>query len=370
LAINQSCNLTTNNVPAHIVRNISDAGQHALNIPLIESTLRLTTRMGSRITTVTQWHPDWDKVQKEDRLLGVSLAGLQDAFDELGWDTKAQKAFYRWAADIVRDEADKYHAYLGIPRSARVTLIKPDGTLVQLPTISSGVHKGYAPYYKRRIRFSKTDPLAQALKDKGIPVVPENKQGYDYYPELTVEEFYSEGSRWVSSFVDYQEYVDVRNKGLGMSLDEILQSPECNTWVFTFPVKSPTPVRAIDEDVITQLERYKLAQTTYVRDGHNCSLTATLAPDEYDTAAQWLNDNWDSVIGVTFLPRFDPVEGGKALYPNMPYEPCTKEQYLELKAIVPQLKEEELLSLLQQYEKSYEEQELDNDCSTGSCPIR
>lgn len=364
----QTCNLTTNNVSAHILRNKSLYYSSKLDYLLMERTIRLTTRMGSRITTVSQWHPDWDRVQKEDRLLGVSLTGIQDAFDELGWNAEHQKDFYQWAATIIRDEADRYHIHLGIPRSTRVSLIKPEGTLSQLPTVSSGVHKGYAPYYKRRIRFSKTDPLAQALKDVGIPVVPENKQGYDYYPELSIEEFYE--SRWMSSFVDWQEYVNVRNKRLRMSLDEILHSPECSTWVFTFPVQSPTPVRAIDEDVVTQLERYKLAQNNYVRDGHNCSFTATLNHDEYDTAAKWLNDNWDSVIGVTFLPRFDPVEGGKALYPNMPYEPCTKEQYLELKALVPDLKEEQLLSLLQRYEKSYEEQELDTECSTGACPIR
>ena len=35
--------------------------------------------MASRITNVNLWHPQWDKVQKRDRLLGVSITGQVEA---------------------------------------------------------------------------------------------------------------------------------------------------------------------------------------------------------------------------------------------------------------------------------------------------
>lgn len=317
----QTCNLTTT-VPVECIEN------NELNWNKWKQVLSLATRVGSRITTITQWHSNWDKVQKEQRLLGVSMTGVMDLVDKLKWNEKQLKYFLLRSAELVRREADNYHEELGIERSARVTLFKPEGTLSQLPTVSSGIHRSYAETYYRRIRFSSQDPLALALYDLNIPVVPENSQGNKLFDE------------------------------------------KCNTWVFTFPVKTDAEIRAIDESAIDQLERYKLAMTTYVRDGHNCSVTITVADNEWEEVTKWIYDNWDNCIGLTLLPRFDPVEGGKAMYPNMPYEPCSVNDYQQLKNKLPQLKEEELIKLLSTYESSFEEQKLDSSCDTGSCPVR
>jgi hypothetical protein len=281
-----------------------------------------------RQTTATQWHPDWDLVQKRDRLIGVSMTGVEDAFDVLNWDEQMIEDFYNWAADIVRDEADKYNAHLGIERSKRVTLVKPEGTLSQLPTVSSGIGKAYAPYYLRRVRFSSLDPLAVALEKLGVPVVPENEQGDNLFDE------------------------------------------KCNTWVFTFPIKTNAKIRAIDEPVESQFERYVRIQNSYVREGYNASNTIMVSPDEWDKVPQLIYNNWDKIIGVTFLPRFDPREGGKAAYPNMPYEPCEQHEYEELFADLPKLSENELIELVAQYEHVEEEQSLEDSCSTGMCPVR
>ena len=288
----------------------------------------LVTRLGSRITLATQWHPKWDETQKRDRLLGVSMTGVMDAFDLLGWDDQQQKYFFEASNFMAIKAADEYHDFLGINRSARVCLFKPEGTISQLPTVSSGIHRAYAPYYLRRIRFSKTDPLAQVLLDLGLNPVPENGQGDGLFGD------------------------------------------NCNTWVFTFPIKTNAKIRAIDESVIDQLERYKLAQTNYADRGHNTSCTITVARDEYDTAAKWVNENWDSIIGIAFLPRFDPVEGGKAAYPLMPYEPCDQDTYQSLKSQIPELSQIDIINKLSEIERTFEEQELEKNCTTRACPIR
>lgn len=251
-----------------------------------------------------------------------------DAFDLLGWDYEQQKYFFQWCKQVAIKAADDYHTYLGINRSARVCLMKPEGTISLLPTVSSGIHRAYAPYYLRRVRFSKSDPLAQVLLNLGLTPLPENGQGDDLFGD------------------------------------------DCNTWVFTFPIKTDAKTRAIDEPVTKQLERYRLAQTNYADRGHNISCTITVAPDEYETAANWVNDNWDDIIGIAFLPRFDPVEGGKAAYPLMPLEPCDKETYEALKAQLPVLSQTDIINKLSEIEKGFEEQELDQGCATGACPIR
>lgn len=323
----QSCNLTTQNVLAHVYLDNTD-GTYYYDWFNAEDTIRLITRIGCRQTLATQWHPEWDTVQKRDRLLGVSMTGLCDALDLLQWNEEELKYFFNWCKSIALDEANKYHDHLGINHSTRITLMKPEGTISKIPGVSSGIHRSYAPYFFQRIRFSKTDPLATVLLNLGLQPVPENGQGDDLFGE------------------------------------------QCNTWVFTFGIKTNTPIRAIDESAVSQLERYKLAQVNYADRGHNISATITLAPHEYDIAANWINNNWNDIIGVSFLPRFDPSEGGEAAYPLMPWEACTEKQYQKVKSNIPILTEEQLITLLSEIEKGYEEDIIEDSCGTGSCPLR
>ncbi len=284
----------------------------------------LATRMGSRMTTVEMFHPDWDRTQKRDRLLGVSLTGVVELFQLKDyWDESFYEYLYLLARRTARHTADEYHRYLGIPRSLLTTCCKPSGTLSNLPGVSSGLHAPYAPYYYRRVRVSKQDPLALVLKDLGVPVKPENGEGDDLFADA------------------------------------------CKTWVFTFGVKTNATVRAIDESALVQLERYKLCMKYYVE--HNVSFTCSVAEDEWGIVADWLYDNYDDFVGVSFLPRFD---SSNSPYPQMPYESCDQDQYEAIKKDFPVLKENELLGILAGYEKAYEDYDLDAACATGSCPVR
>jgi hypothetical protein len=201
-------------------------------------------------------------------------------------------------------------------------------TISQLPTVSSGCHRSYAPYYLRRIRVSKNDPIAKTLYSLGVPVCPENEQGDDLFSE------------------------------------------QCNTFVFTFVVKSETAIRAIDESAIDQLERYKMLQEYFVDAGHNCSVTITVKQHEWDEVADWVYDNFDSIVGVSFLPAYDPLDKNTPPFPNMPYEPITEEQYENLKKNIPTFTENELIDLISKVELSYVDNLIDSDCSSGACPIR
>lgn len=312
--------------------------------------VQLATRIGSRTTNVTLWHPQWDETQKRDRLLGVSLTGQVEAWDALGWGYEIVDGKYSYinseeishvletAQMVARGEADRYHDEMGIPRALLVTTGKPSGTIAQLPTVSSGGHRAYAPYYLRRIRISKVDPIAKALRQIGVPCVPENNQGDD------------------------------------------LDAPLCNTWIFTFPIKTAAPIRAIDERAVDQLERYKQLMDCYIE--HNQSITVTVSGPQYDEnwqpipgtsewseVVEWLNEqeNWNSVIGVSFLPKWDPAAGG-ASYPNLPYQPSTAAEYQSLIGKFS-INEANLINLISTHESFYEELDLGADC-VGGCPIR
>ena len=311
---NGVCNLTTTNLVNFVLADGNWDKDKLFRVT------KLSVRMGSRITLVDMWDKEWDYIQKRDRLLGVSLTGIVDAYNLLNDEAKKEfPSLIKQLRDIARQECDKYHDELGIPRSLLVTTNKPEGSISQLPTVSSGIHAPYSPYYFRRVRVSKTDPVSKALLDLGLKAVPENNQGDD------------------------------------------INSNACNTLVFTIPIKTSATIRAIDESAIEQLERYKLFITNYVE--HTVSVTITVAEHEWDDVTQWVWNNWEYCIGIAFLPRFDPSEL-ESPYPNMPYESITKEQYYDI-----ELDEEKFIELISKYELEHEEHELEYDCKTG-CPVR
>jgi ribonucleoside-diphosphate reductase alpha chain/ribonucleoside-triphosphate reductase len=43
--------------------------------------------------------------------------------------------------------------------------------------------------------------------------------------------------------------------------------------------------------------------------------------NEWDDVEQWIWDNWDTVVGVSFIPLDD------SFYELLPYESITKEEY-------------------------------------------
>ena len=103
-------------------------------------------------------------------------------------------------------------------------------------------------------------------------------------------------------------------------LPEVGQTWEkCDTVVVEFPVKSPEGKTKYDVSAIEQLETYKMFQEYYVQ--HNTSITVHVRDHEWNEVEQWIWDNWDSVIGVSFLSLSD------SFYHLMPYEAITEEEY-------------------------------------------
>jgi ribonucleoside-diphosphate reductase alpha chain/ribonucleoside-triphosphate reductase len=317
------CNLTEVNMKSFA------KGPGVFDIDGFLRAVRLATRLGSRMTNLSMWHEAWDSTQKRDRLLGVSLTGQQDAWDALGvkFFENGPISILKQAREVALAEAQKYHRQMEIAPPLLVTTVKPSGTISQLPGTSSGIHRSYAPEYLRRIRISKADPLAKALRSLGAHCRPENAQG------------------------------------------DSIDDDRCNTVVFTFPVRTQAKMRAIDESALEQLERYKLAMEHYV--DHNCSVTVSVAEDEWDDVAKWLTkeENWNNYVGVSFLPKFDEITSP---FPQMPYQVASSDVIQNLERRYQSFSEEDILNALQQHEQKFKEYEVvDSDCATsGHCPVR
>lgn len=216
----------------------------------------------------------WKKNCDEERLLGVSLSGQMDNPSILTPD--ALKALRSRAIKVNKKAAE----ILDINPSTAITCVKPEGTSSQVVNSSSGLHPRYSEYYIRRYRIASIDPLCRLLQEQGVKLSPENKQ-------------------------------------------EKLPESKVNTWVVSFPIKSPP--KSITRDklaALDQLEWYKKLKVNWCE--HSPSCTIYVKNEEWFEVGNWVYKNWEVINGISFLP----YDGGH--YKQAPYEEITKEEYDKL----------------------------------------
>lgn len=300
------CNLTTLNTAGFVHDGMLDRKS-------LLSAQRLSARVGYRLTQVELELPHWNLVHERDRLTGVSLMGWQDMVNATGMNLDEEKALLAELRECATQAVKQYAAQLGTPESLLVTTVKPDGTMSQLPGASPGLHYSHSPYYIRRVRINSADPLCKVVEELGYPVLPEV------------------GQTWETA----------------------------TTKVVEFPVMAPEGRTKYDVGAIEQLENYKKFMNYYVQ--HNASATIHVKPDEWDAIEQWVWDNWDDVVALSFLSLDD------SFYDLMPYEAISEEEYLARKAEMKPFRP----SLITKYEVAEEEFDIgDESCDSGLCPIR
>ena len=307
LKSHQCCNLSTNNLVSFVNEN------NELDIEALEEVIKLSTRVAIRMTLVNVELPDWNEIMKEDRIIGISLTGMMDMLNKTNMSYDDLSKLLKHLREIVRNEGTQYCIELGISVPELMTTIKPEGSLSTLPGVSSGIHYSHSNYYIRRVRISTSDPLYKMIEQlKCYPIHNENGQ-----------------------------------------TDE-----NCTTKVIEFPVKAPNGKTKYDVGAIEQLELYKLSMINWT--DHNTSITVHVKDEEWDAVADWLYENFEYVVGITFLPLMDET------YPLLPYESISKEEYEKRLETVKPIDYE----LLAELDDDEEHEIIDKECANGVCPIR
>lgn len=303
----QQCNLSTVNVFAFVQEDgtLDKDGLHEAQY--------LSARMNFRMTCIDLELPHWNVNHKRDRLMGCSLTGWQDMVNATDMTKDEEKQLLHELKVIAHKVKKDYAAELGVNEPLLATTVKPEGTLSLLPTVSAGVHYSHSPYYIRRVRISANDPLCKVCEMLNYPV----------YPEVGQDE------------------------------------ETCVTKYIEFPVQAPDGRTKYDVSAIEQLENYRQFMKYYV--DHNCSITVSVRPDEWGDVEQWMWDNWEIAVGVTFIAL------SEHFHEAMPYEAISKEEYeRRTNEMVPFIQ-----SLLSKFEKEETQLDLgDEGCTTGACPVR
>ena len=249
------------------------------------------------------------------RLCGVGLTGIAQRDDLSEYDLKQMQLEAVTATYSMADE-------LGTQRPKNTTCVKPSGTLSKIMDTTEGIHKPLGKYIINNVNFGKDDPLIPKLRNAGYNVFPNPND-----PEGILCAF---PVKWDD--VDFTKVV----KDDGTVL-------EVNT-----------------ESALVQLERYKKYQVYWTQ--QNTSVTISYSPDEVGGIIDWLLDNWDCYVGVSFLYRADPSKSAADLgYLYLPQEVVTKEIYDEYSS--------RLLPVDLTGTESFDEIETD-ECEGGVCPVK
>jgi adenosylcobalamin-dependent ribonucleoside-triphosphate reductase len=248
------------------------------------------------------------------RLCGVGLTGIVTRPDLSPYDyTELQ----RTATSGAYGMADE----LGLPRPKNVTCVKPSGTLSKVMDTTEGVHKPLGKYIFNSINFGKHDPLVPLCRAAGYRVIDNPTD-----PEAVLITF---PVKW-------------------------------DTVPFDKVVRDGVVLEVNLESAITQLERYKMLMINWCQ--QNVSATISYSIDEVDDIIDWLLDNWDVYVGVSFLFRADPTKTAKDLgYAYLPQAVVTQKEYDDYVKNIQEIVLDEANDI---------DAPLEDDCASGSCPIR
>ena len=277
----------------------------------LKEKVEVATILGTWQSTLTNFpylRKIWKNNTEEERLLGVSFTGILDNkwMGEVCDETRNK-------LEQLRDHSIKVNKELstvmGVPQSAAITCVKPSGTVSQLANSASGIHTRHSPYYIRRVRGDKKDPLTAFLKESGVPT------------------------------------------------EDCVMKPD-STVVFSFPIKAPDGAR-VREDLtaIQHLELWLMYQQHWCE--HKPSVTISVKEEEWLEVGAWVWKNFDDISGISFLPH----DGGT--YRQAPYEECTKEEYEIMAFKMP--KEIHWDKLIEHNDNVTGTQEL--ACTSGGCEI-
>jgi ribonucleoside-triphosphate reductase len=280
----------------------------------LHNAIRLAARANYRQTCVNLQdgilQESWHLNNYFLRLCGVGLTGIAMRPDMGSYD-------YEYLKRTATSAAVGMSLELGLPAPKNVTCIKPSGTLSKIMDTTEGVHKPLGKYIFNNVQFSKHDPVVEKLRQAGYRVInhPVDDSGV---------------------LVTFPVMWD------GVPFDKV-DGKEVNL-----------------ESAVTQLERYKLLQTSWNQ--QNTSVTISYDPSEVPTIIDWLLDNWDCYVGVSFIYRTDPTKTAKDLgYLYLPQEVVDEHTYREYVATVTEVDLNNTNSF---------DEITDADCATGACPIK
>lgn len=246
-----------------------------------ERTLKHAYLYAKTVTLVATHDPRTNAVMFRNRRIGLSQSGIIEQINKIGF-----REHINWCDkgyDVVKWWDQVYSDWLCIPKSRKVTTIKPSGTVSLLPGVTPGIHFPHSEYYIRRVRLNKHSELVTIMKEAGYSVV---KDVYESDHTMVVE----------------------------------------------FPVHEPNFGRSKDE--ISIWEQLELAAAMQAKWSDNqVSITVTVREQDEADLPHALAMYEKRLKSVSFLPL-----RGDQIYKQAPYEKINKEEYKKMLAKIKKVR--------------------------------
>ena len=215
-----------------------------------------------------------NRVQLRNRRIGCSVSGVAQFLSK--YDLHTLNKWLDTGYNTVKKWDSIYSDWFCIPKSIKMTSVKPSGTVSLLAGATPGMHYPESRFYIRRMRLAITSPLILPLKNAGYHVEP-------------------------------------------------CVGSEKTTMVVEIPIDVGEGIRTIND--VSMWEQLSLAanmQRWWADNQVSCTITFNPVTEGKHIAAA-LDYFQYQMKGISFLPKLD-----YGAYPQMPYEEITESVYNEV----------------------------------------
>jgi len=235
-------------------------------------TLKFSYLYSKTVTLVNTHCAETNRVQLRNRRIGCSVTGVAQFLSK-----NSLHELNDWLKDgyqVVKDWDNTYSEWFCIPKSIKMTSVKPSGTVSLLAGATPGMHFPESRFYIRRMRLANNSPLVEPLKNANYHVEP-------------------------------------------------CVGSEQTTVVVEIPIDVGEGIRTVND--VTMWEQLSLAanmQRWWADNQVSCTITFNPKTEGHHIASA-LDYFQYQLKGISFLPKCD-----FGAYPQMPYEEITEETYL------------------------------------------
>lgn len=234
-------------------------------------TLKFAYLYAKTVTLLPTHNRRTNSVTMRNRRIGLSQSGIIQAFAKFGRRV-VLKDFCDSGYNEVRRWDEVYSGWLCIPKSIKVTSVKPSGTVSLVAGATPGIHHPEAATYWRTVRLSKDSVLVRILTEAGYKIEPLMTS-----PDKTVVVYFAISDDRVRPVADVSIWEQMQNA--------------------------------------TDYQRYWA--------DNQVSCTVKFQPHEAPDIPRVLEAHEDQQKGISFLPHEDHG------YKQAPYIPCTPSEVEE-----------------------------------------
>lgn len=165
-------------------------------------TLKFAYLYGKTITLTNSSCVQTNREMLKNRRVGVSLSGIQQFLAK-----HTLEEFRVWCNsgyEILRYYDNVYSEWMCIPRSIKITTVKPSGTLSLLVGATSGIHFPESRFCIRRINLDKNSELVPCLMKAGYHLEPSIYDNRSMIVEVPID--YGEGIRTLDTVSLWEQF--------------------------------------------------------------------------------------------------------------------------------------------------------------------